>query len=167
MVIAIPALSANLNDKLNYQLIHELRNANIYSAMQSYFEDLNMKNIATYFKKQSEDERSHFNIFLNLLNDRIGGKVKIDLVDAPPEFTSLVDLGLAYLTTEQGTSDLINDLIDTALDEKDYISYTQIFPMVSEQYSEEDEALWFKSKCDIIGDDLKALLIWDENFEIS
>ena len=115
-------LSQELNDALNSQCGIELSNSMKYSQIQSYFEDLQLKNLANYFKKESEGEFGHFNLFLNHINDRNGGKVTLGEVNAPKtNFFSIEDVADFYVMTEQQTTESVEELYDLALNEKSYI----------------------------------------------
>ena len=76
-------LSQNLNDAINQQIMLELQNQNAYMQIASIFEDMQLKNLAKFFKEQASDEYDHANLFIDHLNDRNGGKVDIGEVNSP------------------------------------------------------------------------------------
>lgn len=156
-------LSESLNAALNQQILHELKNQNIYLQLASYFEDLQLKNLANYFKKQSEDEYGHAKKFIQYINDRTGGKVTIGEVDSPNlTVSSIEDVGNIYITTEESTTESIEAIMELVLDEKSYIDMGFIQEMLDEQVSEEDEANEFALKLKIV----KDLVLFDAIFEV-
>ena len=64
-------LSTGLCEAMCFQIQHELGNASKYMQIASYFENLQLTNISSYFKKQSDDEKQHANKFMNHINERI------------------------------------------------------------------------------------------------
>jgi ferritin len=115
-------LSENLNDALNEQVMIELLNQNKYMQIQSLFEDMQLKNLAKFFKEQSAGENGHANLFMDYINDRTGGKVKIEEVSAPIiDFTDINSIADFYVLTEQQTTESIESLYNLALEEKSYI----------------------------------------------
>ena len=132
-------LSQELNDALNQQILLELQNQNKYMQIQSYLEDLQLKNLANFFKKQSSDENNHANLFMNHINDRNGGKVTIGEIDSPNiSFNSVSELADFYVLTEHQTTESIEGLYDLALSDKSYIDLPFLQGMLLEQNEEED-----------------------------
>lgn len=140
-------LSPELNEALNEQILHEYKNSLIYAQVQSYFEDLQLKNIAEYFKKQSIQEAEHAQKFIQHLNDRTGGKVNIGGVDSPNlALSSVEQVGDLFVLTEEGTTESIESIFELASDEKSYIDFSFILSMLNEQVEEEDIANEFSLK---------------------
>lgn len=156
-------LSETLNDCLNEQVLHELKNQNIYLQIASYFEDIQLKNLAKYFKSQSNDENSHANKFIQYINDRTGGKVVINEVDAPNlVLNSVDDVANIYIQTEESTTESIESIMECILDEKSYVDMGFIQEMLNEQVMEEDEANAFALKIKMC----KDLVLFDATFEV-
>jgi ferritin len=140
-------LSPELNDALNEQILHEYKNSLIYAQVQSYFEDLQLKKIAEYFKKQSIQEGEHAQKFIQHLNDRTGGKVIIGEVDSPNFILSSVEMvGDIFISTEEGTTESIESLYELASDTKSFIDFPFLLSMLGEQVEEEDIANEFSLK---------------------
>ncbi len=155
-------LTQTLNDSLCQQILVELGNQNKYSQVQSYFEDLQLKNLANFFKKQSDGEHDHANLFISHINDRNGGKVNIGEVEIPDMiFADINSVADFYMLTEQQTTESIEALYDLALSEKSYIDIPFLDKMLDEQVEEEDTsqrlALNLKS--------VKDLVLFDATFK--
>jgi ferritin len=132
-------LSQNLNDALNQQILKELSNQNRYMQIESYFENLQLKNLAKFFKTQSDGEHDHAHLFMDHINDRNGGFVTLDEVSSPNlNLTDIESVSEAYIQAEQDTTASIEELYDMALSEKSYIDLPFLSDMLQEQVEEED-----------------------------
>lgn len=156
-------LSNTLNSVLNQQILHELRNQNIYSQIESYFEDLQLKNLAKYFRVQSLQEKSHADKFIQYINSRTGGKIIISQVDSPSlSLNSIEDVANAIISTEEGTTESIEAIMYLVLEEKSYIDIGFIQSMLDEQVEEEDWANELGQKLKLC----KDIVLFDSNFEV-
>jgi ferritin len=155
-------LSQNLNDALNQQILIELLNQNKYMQIQSLFEDMQLKNLANFFKEQSAGENSHANLFMDYVNDRIGGKVDIGEINSPLiNFTDINSIADFYIRTEEETTASIESLYDMALEEKSYIDLGFLTKMLDEQREEEDTAISFGTKLKQV----KDLVLFDATWK--
>jgi ferritin len=155
-------LSQTLNDVLNEQILKELQNQNIYSQISSFFESLQLKNLASYFKKQSLDEKSHADKFMDHINDRTGGVVFIGEVDAPNlNLFDVFTVADAYVRVEEDTTKSIEEIYDLALNEKSYMDLGFLQDMLSEQVKEEDESQELSTKLKMC----KDLVLFDATME--
>lgn len=156
-------LSESLNSALNEQILHELKNQNIYSQIASYFEDLQLKKIAEYFYNQSLHEKSHADKFIKYINSRTGGKVSILEVDSLNlNLSTKESVADIYVSTEEGTTESIESIMDLLLDEKSYIDMGFIQEMLNEQVEEEDSASEFALKLKMCSD----LVLFDTTLEV-
>lgn len=132
-------LSQNLNDAFNQQVLIELGNQLKYMQIQSYFEDLQLKKLANFFKSQADGEKDHANLFMDHINDRNGGKVILGKVEEPNlNLTDIASVADVFVKIEQDTTTSIEDLFDAALSEKSYIDLPFLQKMLLEQVEEED-----------------------------
>lgn len=155
-------LSQSFNDALNQQILIELGNQNKYMQLQSYFESLQLKNIASYFKKQADGEKDHANLFMDHVNNRNGGKVVLGEVISPMvEFLSLEHVSDYYVAIERDTTESIEDLYELAFYEKSYIDLPFLNSMLSEQVEEEDISLKFAMNLRMV----KDIVLFDATFE--
>lgn len=134
-------LSESLNGALNMQVLHEYRNMLIYKQMESYFEGLQLKNLAKYFKEQSQHEKDHGDKFVQYINDRTGGSVLLGEVEEPNLNLSDVNvLADAYILAEETTTESIEEIYELAMSEKSYMDLPFLQDMLREQVEEEDSA---------------------------
>lgn len=154
-------LSQNLNDALNLQILHEMRNVLIYMQINSFFENLQLKNLAKFFLERSDEEKSHADKFLNYINDRTGGFVLLNEVEEPSlNLTDIASVGDEYIKTEEATTASIESLYDLALSERSYMDLGFLQSMLDEQVSEEDESMSFAVKAK----NVKDLVLFDATF---
>jgi len=154
-------LSSKLNEMLVAQVHHELKNASIYRQIACYFEDMQLKNIAKYFHDAADQEFSHSKMFIQHINDRNGGKMILGEVDSPEiTINSMSDVGNVFVSTEELTTEKIEDIMEEALLSKSYIDVPFIEKMLCEQVEEEDVAMEFAKKATMVTD----LVLWDAAF---
>jgi ferritin len=155
-------LSNELNGALNEQINIEYHNSLIYAQIASYFEDLQLKKIAEYFRNQSQDEKSHADKFIAHINDRTGGSVSIAETPAPisTQGMDISRIAELYISTEESTTESIESLYELANEEKSFIDLPFLLDMVREQVEEEDSAQEFALKATKVCD----LVLWDSSF---
>lgn len=155
-------MSQDLNDAINQQIVHELRNQNSYLQIGSYFRSLELNNLADYFFKQASGEKEHADLFISHLNDRVGGLVKIGSIPSPVVTVSKPeDVGELYLQIENATTESIEDIMDLILESKSYIDQPFILKMLEEQVEEEDTANHFN----LLINRVKDIVLFDSTFE--
>lgn len=153
--------STQLNELFNAQVLHEMKNMMIYHQIQSYFEDLQLKNLASYFSKQAEDEHGHAKLFMQHINDRTGGKVELrEIPFDGVQINSIDDIAKLFVETEEITTDLIENLYSVAHESKSFIDLSFIEKMLQEQVEEEDSANEFAIKIKMV----KDLVLFDSTF---
>jgi len=153
-------LSNSLNDALCQEVVKEFSNQLAYSQIESYFEDLQLKKLSAYFRKQSEEEKVHANRFIQYINDRTGGSVSIGDVPAPEIKTGNFEIADLYIQIEESTTESIESLYELAQELKSYVDLPFILEMLSEQVKEEDEAQEFALKIR----NVKDLVLFDASF---
>lgn len=155
-------LSPELNEVLNLQIQHEFLNMLKYKQIESYFEDLRLKNLAKIFHDQADEEYGHATKFIDYLNSRVGGRVEIKEIPSPALIIdSLVDVARLYFITEEETTASIENILSLVESSNSYIDRPFIEEMLAIQVIEEDEADEFLKKSTMV----KDLLIYDATLE--
>ena len=146
-------LSEKLNMALNYQVAHEFLNMAKYKVMQSYFEDLRLKNLSDKFSKQADEEYSHATKIINYINTRLGGKyIPQEIPNPELQISSVQDLARLYLQTEVETTESLEAIYELICEEKSFIDKDFITEMLKTQVLEEDEADEFVKKASLTND---------------
>ncbi len=153
-----PAMLESLNRQINL----EFYSSNLYLQMASWCESQGLDGCAAFMKGHANEEMQHMQRLFDYVNET-GAMAKLGAVDAPPtEFDSIEDLFRQTYEHEQMITTKINELADTAFQEKDYSTFNFLQWYVAEQH--EEEAL-FKNvldKIDLIGKDGKGLYFIDK-----
>ncbi len=129
-------ISKKLNAAFNDEIGLELFASNQYLNMAAYLETIPLKLLAALFMKQSDEERGHALKFVKYLND-VGGSVKVPAIEAPKQaFRSVEEVMAKSLEWEVKVTDRINELMATAVAEKDYAAQEFLQWFVKEQVEE-------------------------------
>lgn len=156
-------IKAKVLEALNAQLNHEFHSAYHYLAMESYFRSENLNGFAHWARHQYEEEREHALKIYNFIHDR-DCKVKLDLIAQPPEEwdspgTAVEDA----FREEQSASEMINDLVDLALAERDHATDIFLRWFVERQVEEESHVGDMLNKVRMIGEDKYGLFLLDRD----
>ena len=150
-------------EALNNQLNHEFHSAYHYLAMASYFRLENLQGFAHWAKHQYEEEREHALKIFGFIQDR-DARVKLDLIAQPPEeWESPVAAVEDSYKEEQAASEMINDLVDLALGERDHATDIFLRWFVERQVEEESHVGDILNKVRMIGDDKYGLFLLDRD----
>jgi bacterioferritin B len=129
-------ISQTLNDKINEQIGYEFAASIQYTAIASHFDAESLPFLARHFYKQADEEHEHAMKFIKFLIDA-GARVEIPAVTKPvARFPFAEDAVKLSLEQEIKVTDLINNLMDTALRENNHIASTFLQWFVSEQLEE-------------------------------
>lgn len=155
-------LSERLNELLNQQIVHELRNSNIYLQLASYCKQYQLDNLSNFFYDRSKEEKGHADKFTEYINKRTGGKVDVVGVEAPSlTIGSFEDLGRLYVETEELTTEKIEEIMSVVRHESSYMDEHFVLSMLDEQVAEEDEANTFALRISMVQD----IVLFDATFK--
>jgi ferritin len=123
--------------ELNRQLNHELAAAHGYDALSLWCADENLVGFASFFAKQSAEEREHAKKIGDHLLDR-DSRPKLDAIAAPKQnFKSVLEVAQQAQTMEQANTHGINAVYEAAVAAKDYPAQMLMHCFISEQVEEE------------------------------
>eukprot|EP00493_Phyllostaurus_siculus_P024236 UN24573 len=98
---------------INMQINLELYASYVYMAMSYHFDrdDVDLQGFSKFFKKSSDEEREHAQLFLKLQNQR-GGRIKLSDIKAPAagEWDSGLDAMEDALALEKKVNQALLDL---------------------------------------------------------
>lgn len=128
------------NEKLiqafNQQIGNEMGASMQYIAIASYFDSETLPELAKFFYRQSEEERTHAMKFVKFIND-VGGKVKIPALPAPKDdFASADEAVSKALEWEEEVTRQIYDLVEVAKADRNYVGVRFLDWFVEEQLEE-------------------------------
>ncbi len=129
-------ISKAMADLMSAQVGNELGASNQYLQIATYFEGESLSKLAKFFYDQSEEEREHALKFVHFLME-VGAELSIATIPATE-----TDIGTAEkafemsLAWEQEVTRQIHDMVDLAIEEKDYASQAFLQFFVTEQVEE-------------------------------
>lgn len=133
-------ISEKLQAAMNDQITAEMWSSNLYLSMSFYLQKEGFDGFASWMKKQSQEELTHAYELANYLVKR-GGTALVDKIDVVPQgWGSVLEVFEHVYDHECHVSDLINELVNIASEEKDKPSQDFLWGYVREQVEEEATA---------------------------
>ncbi|NHW23834.1 MAG: ferritin [Archaeoglobales archaeon] len=146
---------------LNQQLNRELYSGYLYLSMTAYFESLGLRGFANWMKVQSQEELMHAMKFFDYIARR-GGRVELFEIEGPPKSWSSPLNAFEYgLEHERKVTQLISDLVELAIAEKDHSTFNMLQWFVKEQVEEEESFDEIVEKLRMAKDNNMILLMID------
>ncbi|MDX1903965.1 MAG: ferritin [Thermonemataceae bacterium] len=157
-------LSERMKNMLNAQVALEAQSSHSYLAMACWAEiQPGLDGVTSFFYRHSEEERVHMLKLIGYINER-GGFAIVPAIEQPVlTFPSLKHAFEQLLKHEMQVSASINDLVDIALQEKDFATHNFLQWYVAEQIEEEQLARKLNDKLQLIGDDKSGLYLFDRD----
>jgi ferritin len=129
-------ISEKLAKAMSDQVGRELGAANQYTAIAAYFDGEGLPELASFFYRQSDEERLHAMKFVHYIADA-GGRVVIPAVPAPQSSIDSAETAARMsLDWELEVTKQINGLMDMAIQEKDHIAHAFLEWFVNEPLEE-------------------------------
>ncbi|MDI6829266.1 MAG: ferritin, partial [Armatimonadota bacterium] len=133
----------------------------LYLSMSAYYQSIGLPGFANWFYVQNQEEQAHAQIIYNHVIDR-GGRVILKSIDGPPtDWSGPIAPFEDALKHEQKVTGMINDLVNIALEEKDFASNAMLQWFVTEQVEEEKNPADILQQLKLIGDAPGGLLLID------
>lgn len=159
-------LTEKMNTALNDQIKWELYSGYLYLSMSAHLNSLGLSGFALWMRYQAQEELTHAMKFYDFVNER-GGQVDLHAIDAPrKEWKSPLEVFENALEHEQLVTKRINDLVDTALEERDHATNIFLQWFVTEQVEEEDNVGDIVNKLKLIGDTGNSLFMMDKELAL-
>ena len=155
-------ISEKMEKAFNDQINKELYSEYLYLSMKGYFERLNLKGFVNWLDIQTKEEHAHAMGMYDYVHTR-GGKVVLEAIDKPEtDWESPVACFEQVLSHEEYVTSRINALLDVAEETKDRAATLFLNWYLKEQVEEEESAGGVLATLKLIGDDKKALLMFDK-----
>ncbi|RNA64440.1 ferritin [Prosthecochloris sp. ZM_2] len=130
-------LSTTLLDKLNHQINLEVSAAHTYLQMSAWLLSQSLDNTALFFREHAFEEQQHMLRLFDYINET-GAVASIEQIYKPAmNYDSLISLLEQACNEEDKLTGHINQLVDTALHEKDYSTFQFLQWYVARQHEEE------------------------------
>ena len=122
---------------LNEQINAEQYSALLYLSMSAWFEDKGFPGFANWMYVQYQEELTHANKIFKYVVER-SGKVELKGIEQMPvEFDSVLQVVEKTLAHEKHVTELINNLVDVAVEARDHATQSFLQWFVDEQVEEE------------------------------
>lgn len=155
-------ISQTLEKAINDQIQKEFYSAYFYLSMKAWFAEQNLTGFTNFFDVQVKEERDHALKFYDYVT-HVGGRVVLQAIEAPPsDFASPLDVFEQTLKHEQFVTASIYSIVDMAIAEHDHKTNSFLQWFVTEQAEEEATADGILRKLKLIGNDVNALLLLDQ-----
>lgn len=129
-------ISQKMADAINEQIKNEFYSAWLYLAMAFKMESMSLKVFAQWFFQQEAEERMHATKMCNYLLDQ-GHEVVLTELDKPKNDYKTVEEIVAHtLEHEIEVTNMINNLVNIASEEKDNATFNFLQWFVEEQVEE-------------------------------
>jgi len=133
-------LSVKIEKELNKQLNREYFSAYLYMSMAAYFQSIDLSGFERWMQVQAKEELSHAEKIYNFIHER-NGKVVLEAIEKPQtDWESPLAAFEDSLKHEIFITGCINELIKSALEEKDNATDIFLQWFVTEQVEEEANA---------------------------
>lgn len=129
-------ISQSMNDAINQQIGNEFTASLQYVSIAAHFASETLPELAAHFYRQAEEERDHALRFLHYIVEA-GGRVEIPAIPTPQsEFKTVEEAIQLSLDREKAVTEQINELVQLALKESDYITNNFLAWFLTEQLEE-------------------------------
>ena len=152
-------LKQKLEKAINTQINAELWSAYLYLSMSTYFESLNLSGFAHWMRVQAKEEIKHAMKFYDYIIER-RGRVTVSAIAAVPiNWKSPLHAFEEAMKHEQKVTELINNIMNMSIAEKDHATTSMLKWFVDEQVEEESSADTIIQKLKMIGSNTGGLFM--------
>jgi ferritin len=154
-------ITDKISKMLNKQINQELYSSYLYLQMSAFFDEEKLNGFAAWMKIQSQEEYKHaMKLYEYVL--QANAKVELQKIDAPKnKWKDALDVFQDTFKHEKQITGYINEIVDVALAEKDFATFSFLQWFVTEQVEEESTALLILDKIKLIGDNKTGLFFLD------
>ena len=130
-------ISDTLAQMLNAQVTRELANKHLYLMFSSWCHVRGLKNLAKFFKGESDGEQGHANLLIEILSD---ANIQLSIPELPKKpsiFTSCEEIAQTYADAEVETTDFLDALYKASESEGNIGVSNLLQTMLQEQIEEQ------------------------------
>lgn len=154
-------MKKKMEKALNNQVNAELYSSYLYLAMESYFQSISLSGCAKWMRGQVQEEMFHGIKIYDYVHER-GGRVQFEAIAKPETQWESPLAAFEHILAHEGkVTQLINDLIDVALDVRDHAAKAFLDWFIMEQVEEEATVGEIVNRLRLIGDDSSGLFLLD------
>ncbi len=159
-------ISKKVEDAINLQIREEEDSSRIYLAMASWCDANGFPGAASFFYRQTLEERFHALKFIQYVNERGGHAVLKTLPEPANSFDTLIDLFKETLKHEEYITGCINKVYEVTMQEKDFTTQTWLQFFITEQLEEEATVRAILDKFNMVGDNKSGYYLLDQELAV-
>lgn len=155
-------IKTKMQNAVNKQINAELYSAYLYLSMSAYCESINLKGFARWMREQAKEETGHAMKLYGYVHER-GGKVTLSSIGVPTTtWKSPTAVFEHTYNHEKKVTEMIDNLVNLAMNEKDYATTIFLQWFVTEQVEEEASASEIWETLKMIGASKNGLIMLDK-----
>ncbi len=155
-------LTSDMTQRLNQQINLEFYSSNLYLQMSAWANNQGFEGAAAFLKQHAAEEMQHMQKLFDYVLET-GGKPLLGQIDAPKsDYQTIREVFELTLAHEKEITKAINELVETAFDNKDFSTFNFLQWYVAEQHEEENLFQGIIDKMDLLGGDAKNLFFVDK-----
>ena len=152
-------LNAKVQKALNEQMNMEFYSANLYLSMSAWMDGNSLKGMAHWMRLQADEEQEHGMKFFDFIQAR-GGNAEIGTIEAPKtSWDSPLQVFEESWQHECKISELINNIADLTIHEKDFATQSFLQWFITEQVEEESTVQEIVERLKLVGENGAALFM--------
>ncbi len=155
-------LSEKMYEQLNKQVNLEFFSSNYYLQMSAWCVQNSLDGCAGFLREHANEEMMHMTRLFDYITETGRMPVLGSIAEPLSEFTDIAEVFQKTLEHEKSITLAINELADTAFQEKDYSTFNFLQWYVAEQHEEEKLFQTIVDKIEMIGMDQKGLFFIDK-----
>lgn len=154
-------ISKKIQDKLNDQLNKELFSSYLYLYMSAHCRSISLDGCAHWLRLQADEEREHAMKFFDYIEEQQGTVVLGSIAEPRGKFRSVQEVFEKVLEHEKYVTKSINQIMEFAVQEKDFATQNFLQWFIKEQVEEESSAQQALDRFKLAGDSMGAVLQLD------
>jgi len=155
-------LSNKMIDALNKQIAKEYASAYIYLSMSCFLEDRSFNGMASWMRRQANEELEHGNKIIAYMHNR-GVRASLQAIPAPKNhWTTILSVFEETYKHECAVTESITQIVELALKEKDHATHEFLQWYIKEQVEEESISSDIVTKLKMGKEQISALFIIDK-----
>lgn len=159
-------ISKKMEHELNEQVNKEFYSAYMYLAMSAYCNTIGLPGFSHWMRMQYEEESLHVTKMYDYILDQ-GGQIHLKTIEEPAkEFGTPIEIFEQTLEHEQFVTKSIHNIMNLAVEEKDYATQTFLQWYVTEQVEEESNVNDILSPLRMVGNDKGGLMMIDQKLNV-
>ncbi|MBN2525813.1 MAG: ferritin [Deltaproteobacteria bacterium] len=158
-------IKQRVQDALNEQINAEIYSSYMYYSMAAWFDSISLEGFAHWLRVQALEELTHVQKITGYLTER-GGRAVMKAVDGPPtDWQSPLACFEEVYAHECKVTELINNLMDVALEERDHATVSFLKWFVDEQIEEESNTDTAVQKLKLVEGNKGGLFMLDREMD--